>query len=165
MNMNIKEYIQSKVFKGILTGIFIAIIALVIFQAGVAVGNRKASFAHRFGDNFERNFRDPRGGGFMKMGFPGGADKPSGHGAAGEIVSIALPLVVVAGPDNLEKVVVVTDTTQVRKFQENIEVNELAVGDFIVVLGTPNNEGQVDAKLIRLAPPPPDMRSKKESAQ
>lgn len=163
--MNIKEYIQSQSFRGILIGIFIAIIALVIFQSGVAVGERKASFAHRFGDNFERNFRDPRGGGFMQRGLPGGVNMPSGHGAVGEVVSIALPLVVVAGPDNLEKTVVVTDTTEIREFRDTISANELTVGDFIIVLGTPNDEGQVDAKLIRLAPPPPDMRAGNESTQ
>jgi hypothetical protein len=154
--MNIKEYIQSPSFKGILIGIFIAIVALVIFQAGVAVGERKASFAHRFGENFEKNFKDPRGGEFMQRGFPGGADMPGGHGAVGEIVSIALPLIVVAGPDNLEKTVVITDTTEIREFRDSIESTELEVGDFIIVLGNPNDAGQVDAKLIRLAPPPPD---------
>lgn len=163
--MNIKEYIQSQSFKGILIGIFIAIIALVIFQSGVAVGERKASFAHRFGDNFERNFRDPQGGGFMPRGFPGGADMPGGHGAVGKIVSINLPLIVVAGPDNLEKTVVVGDATEIREFRDTIQASELTVGDFIIVLGTPNDQGQVDAKLIRLAPPPPDMRSNNEPTQ
>lgn len=149
--MNTKEFIQSQSFKGILMGIFIAIIALIIFQTGVAVGERKASFAHRFGDNFERNFRDPQGGGFMR-GFPGGADMPGGHGAAGEIVSINLPLVVVAGPDNLEKTVFISDTTEIREFRDTLKADQLSVGDFIIVLGTPNAEGQVEAKLIRLAP-------------
>lgn len=163
--MNIKEYIQSQSFKGILIGIFIAIIALVIFQSGVAIGERKASFAHRFGDNFERNFRDPRGGAFMQRGLPGGANMPGGHGAVGEIVSINLPLVVVAGPDNLEKTVVITDTTEIREFRDTLKSDQLSIGDFIIVLGTPNDQGQVDAKLIRLAPPPPDMRSNNEPAQ
>jgi hypothetical protein len=153
--MNIKTYIQSQSFKGIVIGIFIAIVALVIFQAGVVVGGHKASFANRFGENFERNFRDPRGGGFMQKGIPLGADMPGGHGAVGKIVNISLPLVVVAGPDNLEKTVVVSDTTEIREFRDTIASSKLTVGDFIVVLGTPNDKGQVDAKLIRLAPPPP----------
>ena len=81
---------------------------------------------------------------------------PGGHGAVGEIVSIALPQVVVAGPDNLEKTVLVGTSTRVREFQDEINVGQLKVGDFVVVLGNPNEEGQVDAKLIRLMPPPPD---------
>ena len=162
--MNLKEYIQSQSFKGVLIGIFIAIISLVIFQAGVSVGERKAAFAYRFGDNFERNFKDPQGRVFMPKVFPDGSDMPSGHGAVGKIVSVNLPLVVVASPDNLEKTIVITDTTEIRKFRDTLSVDQLSVDDFIVVLGTPNNQGQVDAKLIRLAPPPPDMRSDNEIA-
>ena len=155
MNINIKEYIKSQSFKGTIVGILITIVILIIFQAGIAVGERRASFAQRFGDNFEKNFRDPRDGGFMQMGIPLGTDMPGGHGAVGEIVSVSLPFVVVAGPDNLEKTIVVTDTTEIREFRNTIEVSELMVGDFVIVLGTPNDEGQVEAKLIRLAPPPP----------
>ena len=155
--MNIKEYIKSQSFKGILIGIFIVITILVIFQAGVVVGGRKASFAHRFGDNFERNFRDPRGGGLMPKGMPLGTDTPGGHGAVGQIVSIALPHVVVAGPDNLEKTIIISTDTRIREFRSELTPNDLEVGDFIIVLGTPNDEGQVEAKLIRLAPPPPQL--------
>jgi len=153
--MNIKEYIKSESFRGILIGLVMAIVALVIFQAGIAIGERKASFAHRFGDNFERNFRDPRGGGFLNMrGGPGG-DMPGGHGAVGEIVSIALPTVVVAGPDNLEKTVVIGKDTLIRQFQYEATETQLEEGDFIVVLGNPNEEGQIEARLIRVVPPPP----------
>jgi hypothetical protein len=162
--MNIKDYIQSQSFKGVLVGIFIVIIALVIFQSGVAVGERKAVFAHRFGDNFERNFRNPQGE-FMQLGMPGGMDMPGGHGAVGKIVSISLPLLVVAGPDNLEKTVVVGGDTEIREFRETITADKLEIGDFIIVLGVPNDEGQVDAKLIRLAPPPPDMGPNKQPTQ
>jgi hypothetical protein len=155
--MNIKNYIKSQSFKDVLIGILIAIIVLVIFQLGVAVGERKASFLCRFGDNFEKNFRDPKGK-FMQQRIFGGINAPGAHGAVGKIVSIALPLVVVAGPDNFEKTVVVGIDTEIREFRNNIKANQLEVGDFIVVLGVPNSEGQIDAKLIRLTPPPLDVR-------
>src|SRR3990167_7011985 len=58
--------------------------------------------------------------------------------------------------DNFEKTVLVGTSTRVREFQDEINVGQLKVGDFVVVLGNPNEEGQVDAKLIRLMPPPPD---------
>jgi len=156
--MNIKDYIKSQAFKGVLVGIFIAIVSLVIFQLGVVVGGHKASFACRFGDNFERNFKDPKGK-FMQRSIPGGNNIPGGHGAAGKVISIALPLMVVSSPDNLEKTVVIGSDTQVREFRNSISVDSLKVGDFVIVLGNPNKEGQVDAKLIRLAPPPPDVYS------
>ncbi len=152
--MNIKNFIQSQSFRGILIGIVIAIITLVIFQAGIAVGYRKATFGHRLGDNFEQNFKDPRGGNFGFPGMPGGMDMPSGYGATGKIVSIALPLVVVAGPDNLEKTLVINEDTEIREFRNSITKDKLQVGNFIIVLGIPNDKGQIEAKLIRLAPMP-----------
>ncbi|MFZ2522224.1 MAG: hypothetical protein WAX44_04565 [Minisyncoccia bacterium] len=152
--MNIKNFIQSQSFRGILIGLGIAIVALVIFQTGVSVGFRKATFGHRLGDNFERNFKDPRGGNFGFPGMPGGMDMPSGHGAVGKIVSIALPLVVVAGPDNLEKTLIISEDTEIREFRDVITKDKLKVGNFIIVLGTPNDLGQIIAKLIRLAPAP-----------
>ena len=81
---------------------------------------------------------------------------PGGHGAAGKIVSIALPLIVVAGPDNLEKTLVIDEDTEIREFQNTITKDKLQVGDFIIVLGTPNEAGEIEAKLIRLAPVPQD---------
>ena len=152
--MNIKNFVQSQSFRGILIGLGIAIIALIIFQTGVSVGYRKATFGHRLGDNFERNFKDPRGGNFGFQSGLSGMNMPSGHGAVGKIVSIALPLVVVAGPDNLEKTLVISDGTEIREFQNVINKDKLQVGNFIIVLGTPNDLGQIDAKLIRLAPVP-----------
>ena len=151
--MNIKEYIKSESFRGVLIGVVVVIVALVIFQAGMVIGGRKTSFACRFGENFERNFRDSRGGNFFRMpGGPGG-NIPSGHGAVGKIVSIALPNVVVADPDNLEKTLILGEKTLIRQFQKELKPSDLKVGDNIVTLGTPNENGQIEAQLIRLLPP------------
>lgn len=152
--MDFRDIHKSQKVRGILIGLGVAVLVLVIFQAGMVAGYHKAKFGARFGDNFERNFVGPRGedfgGRFPAPGMPGG------HGAVGEIVSISLPQIVVAGPDNLEKTVLVGTSTLVREFRDEITADQLKVGDFVVVLGNPNEEGQVDAKLIRLMPPPPD---------
>lgn len=118
------------------------------------MGERKATFSQRFGDNFERNFRGPDGG-MMFPGFPGEGPMPGGHGAVGEIISIALPNIIVAGPDNLEKTIVIGTDTRIREFQSELNAEDLTVGDHIITLGEPNEEGQIEAKLVRLLPPPP----------
>lgn len=152
--MNIKEFIKSQQFKGIIIGLTLALVALIIFQAGIAVGEHRSNFAHRFGDNFEKNFRGGDGG-MMGRGFGGGGPLPSGYGAVGEIINITLPYIVVAGPDNLEKTVVIGIDTHIREFQSELTSSDLVVGDHIIAFGEPNDEGQVEAKLIRLLPPPP----------
>jgi len=152
MYKNLKEFARSKSFHGILIGLCVAIIILLIFQAGVAVGHRKAAFAYKFGDNYYRAF-DERGlrAPFM-IGLRGGL--PDAHGAAGAIISLTLPTFVVGGPDNIEKVVMVRDDTIIRRFDGEIQPTDLTVDDFVVVLGEPNEDSQIEAKLIRVLPPP-----------
>jgi len=158
--MNIKEFIKSQTFKGIIIGLGLAIIGLIIFQAGIAVGQHRSNFTNRFGDNFERNFRGPEKG-MMPQGFPGEDLLPSGYGAVGEIINIALPNIIVAGPDNLEKTIVIGTDTLIREFQTELTSSDLQIGDHIITLGEPNDEGQINAKLIRLLPPPPDFNDEK----
>lgn len=125
-------------------------LALLIFQAGVMAGYHKARFGMGYGDSFHREFIDPHrsdmGKGFFGEGIPGG------HGAVGEIISINLPQFVVAGSDNLEKTIRIASTTHIREFQNELPASGLMVGSTVVVLGVPNTNGQIDAKLVRVLP-------------
>lgn len=153
MYKNLKEFAQSKSFQGILVGIGIAIVVLLIFQAGMFMGYRKAAFAYRFGDNYYRAFGDrgprpfqvPVRGGFIEA-----------HGAVGKVVSVNLPTFIVMGPDNVEKVILIMDDSIVRRSDTEILPSDIKVDDFTVVLGTPNDNSQVEAKLIRILPFPPE---------
>jgi hypothetical protein len=144
---------QSKTVRNIIILIGVTVVALSILFVGIRIGERKARFAGQFGDNFERNFVGPRGG--MMDGMMGGFFSerlPGGHGAIGEILSVNLPQIVITGPDNLEKTVLVGTSTTVRLFQENVQGSQLKVGDFVVVIGDPNSNGQIEARLIRIMP-------------
>ncbi|MCX6715990.1 MAG: hypothetical protein NT077_03155 [Candidatus Taylorbacteria bacterium] len=149
--MDIKKIHQSKTVVGILIAIGIIIIALVILRVGVYIGYHKASYAGQYGNNFERNFLGPRAG-MRNMMF--GNEYPSGHGAVGEIVSVNLPQFVVAGPDKLEKTVLIGTSTLIRRFQEEVKSSDLRSGDYVIVLGNPNTSGQIESKLIRIMPAP-----------
>jgi hypothetical protein len=157
MNIDFKNLGQSKTVRGVLLGIVIVVVVLIIFQAGVFVGFHKASFSFRMGDNYYRNFGGERGPG-QGQGLPEDlmrGDLPGGHGVAGKIISVKLPTLVITGPDNLEKVVLVGTSTEIKKFRDNTSTTDLKVNDFVVVLGFPNDQGQIIAKLIRLMPTPP----------
>ena len=161
--MNLKTLARSRSFQGVLIGILITVLALVIFQAGVAVGQHRAGFAGHLGDSYERNLVAPRVGGdlpFDRLKQP----PLGGHGAAGEVVSVSLPTFVVAGPDKVEKTVVVSDDTLYREYRDESRVDDLAVGSFVVVLGDPNDSGEIEAKLIRFLPPPESI-TREASAQ
>ncbi|MFH1170361.1 MAG: hypothetical protein V1704_02280 [Candidatus Vogelbacteria bacterium] len=145
--MNYQDLTQSKKFRGIVTGFSIAVIVLLIFQIGVMFGYRKAHFSARLGDNYFRAF-DSRPSGFP-FGMMG-SDLPGGHGAVGKIVSITLPTFILASSDNVEKIILVKNDTIIRHFRETLATSNLALNDSVVVLGTPNDQGEIEAQLIRI---------------
>lgn len=152
--MDIKKIHQSKVIMWGLIILSAIIILLGVFKVGMEVGYSRAQFVDHFGENYRKSFVDP------KSGFFGNTLErhlsPGGHGAVGKIVSINNSLIVVAGPDNIEKTIVIGNETLIRKYRDTIAKNDLKVGDFIIVLGDPNASGQIDAKLIRLTMSPSD---------
>lgn len=144
---------ESKTVRTVIATLAVVIAVLAIFSLGMRVGARQARFAGSFGQSYEQNFRGPMGGGKMMVGF---FDEglPSGHGAVGKVVSLNLPELVVAGPDNFEKIVLTGTSTEIRKFRDTVNANEIKTDDFVVVIGNPNDKGQIEAKLIRIMPKP-----------
>lgn len=157
MNIHIQRIAQSKTVRGVLLGIGIVLCVLAIFEAGTFVGHRRALFSARMGENYYRAFDGEKRGGPMNdlMGFKGDSEFMGSHGATGKIVRVSLPTFVVAGPDNTEKVVTINDRTLIRSMRANASTSDLIVDRFVVVLGQPNDLGEIEAKLIRFLPPPP----------
>lgn len=151
--MNLTELFQSKKFKGVLYVVGIAFLALLVFRAGVFVGYRKAGFAYRLGDNYYRTF-----GGHMGMREE---EFTSAHGAIGKIIKISLPTLFIEDQDNVEKLILIKDSTAIRKFREEIKSSDLKIDDSIIIIGSPNDKSEIEAKLIRILPYPPDFLKKK----
>jgi hypothetical protein len=145
MNENIKKVFESKTSFRVLCAIGVVIVALLIFSAGVTVGFRKASYGHAWEENYEHNFG-------MRPSGPLFDNFPNASGAIGKIIKISLPTIIVQDKDNTEKVVLINDDTRIQKIKELVTLNDLAVDDFIVVIGTPNAQGQIEAKFIRVMP-------------
>ena len=134
----LEKVFKSKFLVGILYGIGIVIVLGLVFSAGVSVGFHKASFGKNWGENYGRNFgMRPDHPGFMGENFP------NAHGAIGKIIKIELPTIIVQDKDNTEKVVLIKDDTKIQKMRENIATNDLKIDDFIVVIGSPNDKGQI----------------------
>lgn len=146
----ILKIFESKILVGILYGVGIVIGIVLIFSAGVSVGFRKASFGRAWGDNYERNF------GMMPPGRMGleRDSFPNAHGAIGKIIKIELPTLIVQDKENTEKVILIGDDTRIQKMRESLKINELKINDFVVIIGSPNDKGQIEAKFIRLMPIP-----------
>ena len=144
---NIKKVFEGRNSFRILCVIGVIIVGLLIFYAGIGVGFRKASFGRAWGENYERNF------GMMPNRPMFGKDNfPNAHGAVGKIIETKLPTIIVQDRDNTEKVILIKTDTQIQKAMEKIAVNDLKMDDFVVVIGTPNKQGQIEAKFIRVMP-------------
>jgi len=145
------NFFESKILVGILYGIGIVIVLALVFLAGISTGFHKASFGRNWGENYERNF-GPRNG--MRPDFSGMKDFPNAHGAIGKIIKIELPTIIVQDKDQTEKIIFTKEDTKIQKKRDTVKLTDLAMNDFIVVIGSPNSQGQIEAKFIRVMPAP-----------
>lgn len=149
------QHNQNKTNIDYLKWIIIALIGfavvILIFSAGMFVGGIKAQFSYRWAESYHKNFAGPKGGFFgdwrKPPPFPG--DFIEGHGSFGEIIELNDTGFVIKGQGDIEKVIVTTENTIIKKGKITIK-NELAVGDRVVIIGAPNEQGQIEAKLIRV---------------
>ena len=177
--MDLQNIIKSKYFRWTLIAIMELVLLSSAFGMGMFVGFHKANFSYQWGENYHRNFGGPSRGfmregevcnsGMMKPGEgkPGQCqlnqfDRPEGgndllgrdfidaYGVTGLILKIEGNVLVIKDKDNTEKTVVVTDKTALRANRENLQISDLKVDDMVVVIGNPNDAGQIEAKLIRL---------------
>ncbi|MFA6603360.1 MAG: hypothetical protein WCT10_00795 [Patescibacteria group bacterium] len=134
------------------------ILLIVIFQAGMAVGFRKARFSYQWGENYHKMFGGPQGGfaGDFRRDFEG-RDFMNANGVAGAIIKIDGRTLVIRGVDGAELVVLLADTTVIRAGRETVRAEDLTTEDSVVVIGEPDTAGQIAAKFIRVFPqePPP----------
>lgn len=145
--MKIAEFFQNKKIKWVMIGLGALAVLLLVFQLGLYVGYRKATFTFRWGDSYHRVFGGPKEGFLRNFG---GRELINGHGTVGDILSITGQSMVIKGPDNVEKVVSISDSTVIRKGWQNLKFTDLKVGDRVVVIGSPKDDGSVSANFIRV---------------
>jgi len=132
------------------------LIVLISFKGGLMVGMRKADFSCGWGDNYHRNFGGPKGGFFRQFG---NQEMMEADGTFGQILQIDAGKLIIQGPDEMEKIILITDQTVIKRFVETIKYSDLKIDDYVVIIGEPNRAGQIEAKLIRVLPPPgPDQK-------
>jgi len=129
------------------------IILLLIFKAGMVVGFKKANFSIQWGQHYSQNFAGPRDS-FLLRTF-GPDEYIEANGAFGQILQVNKDSLIMIGASNVEKIILLKDDSIIRAQKRELKLNELRVGDNIVVIGEPNENGQIEAKLIRIMPTPP----------
>ncbi len=144
--MDINKFFQSKMFSGFIFGLVAFIILLLIFKAGLIVGIKKADFSCRWSDNYQHNFGGP--------GF-GDRDFIEANGTFGQIIKLEANNLVVKGRNDVEKIIIIDENTVIKNLRQTLKPADLKIDDNLVIIGEPNELGQIKAKLIRLMPPRP----------
>lgn len=145
----LKLFVRSKVFIRSLVIVSGLGLACLIFLAGISVGERKASFEYRWGETYHRNFGGPRAG--FVPGVPP-EDFVNRHGAFGRVLSVDLPQMIIESPEGLEKTVIVGTGTTIMKFRDRLLPENIIPNDSAVIIGSPNGDSQIEARLIRIIP-------------
>lgn len=159
----IKEIAETDILKYVLLVLCIVLMSGLIFSAGVKVGSERTRFTNDWTKSYHKNFDGPRGGFIDKwrnngdmhravprlpMGGPVMDSRIDGHGAFGEVISLTKKSFVIKSVTDVEKVILITDYTFFDAGR-GLEASTVEVGNHVVVIGSPNSEGQIEAKLIR----------------
>jgi len=143
-----KNFFQIEHFKKLViaAGIFLAVI--FIFLAGIFVGVEKARFSYGWGEHYYENFVDRRG---PPPPFTNpDRDYMNAHGVFGEIIKIEGNNIILKNPDDTEVTITTDSQTVVKSRNQDLKLSDIKAGDKIVVIGSPNDQGQIQAKFIRM---------------
>ena len=152
----VRNFLNSASARPVALLISVIVIALLAFQAGILVGYHEAQFSFKSGDRYFQAFH----GGGPRMMFMG--DFAPSHGAAGKIVKVELPSIVI-DDHGIEKIIKIEPETLIRSGTDTAASTSLKTGDTVVVIGEPNTDNDIEAALIRIFPPgfmPPDFNQR-----
>lgn len=130
------------------------LVILAVFTLGVHVGERKARHFSGWERNYPRMMPSGRGPSMMNSRTPFMRPSlPGTHGVFGKVLSMTDNHLVIQGQNGIEENVLITSSTAIRVGQETITPNnlptDLSRAD-VAVFGTPTDQGQIEARLIRL---------------
>jgi hypothetical protein len=149
MSEEVKKVFGTKIVKTSLIVLGAIIIILVIFWSGMMIGFHKAGFNYQLGQNYHELFegperhlsRDFRGRNFMDA-----------NSAIGLVIKIDTSTLLIKGDDGMEKSILISDNTSIRRFQDTILPSDIKIDERVIILGAPSTTGQIEARLIRVMP-------------
>lgn len=121
----------------------------IVFATGVWVGQLRAQFSFQWAENYHYNFGGPKKGVFGNLP---STDFTNSHGIYGTVVMRDEGALIVTDDDNKEKTIVVDSATTIVNNSKVIDFDDIEIGDRAVIIGQPNDQGQIEAKFIRILP-------------
>ncbi|MBN1585629.1 hypothetical protein JW899_04660 [Candidatus Uhrbacteria bacterium] len=150
----IKKTVAGIRFRRILTVLGAAVLALLVFQGGVAVGQKKTEHAYRWNEHYRDSIVPclvPTGD-MMPPPPLIGPKALGGHGLVGDIIARDSERIILRNRENMEHSVVIDGMTVIRRCQETVRSDSLGIGETVTVIGMPNGRGQTKSSFIRIIP-------------
>ncbi|MDE3088108.1 MAG: hypothetical protein KGJ80_01825 [Chloroflexota bacterium] len=132
---------QNKWLRFVLIAIGAVLALCILVGAGIFVVRWSSRASHRETGLFRRLFTLTRE-----------------HGAVGAIESIGNQTLTLALRDGTTQTVLLDSTTRIEESAKRITLADLKVGDHVAVIGSPDSQGQIRARWIRVVNPPPSER-------
>jgi len=142
------KFSSARVLMGLLIGIIALIILLAVFNLGVLVGSRRTDSFYRWDENYARNFTMPPP--FSSSSLPGTGRFLTADGVAGTVLKVNGASLVIEDTAGIERTVIVSTTTAIRQGDSTVSVSDVEDNDQLVVIGSPDQSGQIDATFIRI---------------
>jgi hypothetical protein len=151
--MNLKELLNSKVsHKAMMISASIAVL-IFVFSAGVFVGIEKAKFSYGWGENYFSNFAGSsslNGGPFTDHNPFWDKNYINPHGLLGQIIEIDDDGFIMTSANQIEMSVQINQQTIIKNHRDNLKFSDLKIGNQVIVIGEPGEQGEVDARFIRI---------------
>jgi len=144
------NFLESKKIRAVLWILGGLIVLFVVFGLGITVGYDRAGFAAGFNNNYYRIFYGAAPGGAVGMMAP---PMPVAiHGVVGKVIDVGSSTISVEDQESNEQSVAVSSGTVIRNGESDVALENMTVGEQIAVIGEPNDQGQIDARFIRIFP-------------
>ncbi len=132
-----KKIVNSKKIEYILVTLGFIAVVIFVFHIGEDFGYRRAEItSHSMGNNHNRGFLSD--------------DQTNTHGVVGNVASIINNKLLVVDDDGTEKTVLISTSTIIRKQHDTITPDVIKVDDSVIVIGQPNTNNEIEAKIIRV---------------
>ena len=140
---------HSRKFKWLIFALVELIIFIGVFALGLNIGFRKAGFTYSWASHYKSNFGAPQTAQLIPPPPSNGYFNP--HGVFGQILSAnGTTSVIIKDSDSNEKTILLSPGAVIRQDYQTILPQNLKAGEQIVVIGEPNDQGQIQAKFIRI---------------
>ncbi len=145
------EFIKSRLVRTILIALGSLVILSGVFALGARMGQRQERHFTRWSEGYDRMFGRPGPGGLP----PGRPMFPMEHAIFGKVISMSTSTMVVQGKEGIEQSVTMASSTEIRAGRETIAIKDIKPDAEVAIFGAPNEQGQIEARLIRVMPAQP----------